>query len=137
MKIKNLTISIGIVLLLGLNQQMLVAQSPQDQPDLTIDPATRSAVIEGALRRLNDSYVFPEAAKKMEQAMRERAGRKEYDQITSAKVLATTLQKDFQDVSHDKHLRVMYSAEVLPPENERDREPDADESARQLESCEP
>src|SRR4030095_6551287 len=119
--------------LLVLNQHSLVAQGPQDQPDRTIDAATRSAVIEGAIKRLNDSYVFPETAKKMEQALRERIGRKEYDQITSAKVLATTLQKDLQDVSHDKHLRVIYSSEALPPDGDRDRQPDADESARQLE----
>jgi hypothetical protein len=132
MRIKSWIISIAVIVLLGLNHA-IVAQGPTDQPDLTIDAATRSAVIEGALKGLNDAYVFPETAKKMEQAIRERITRKEYDQITSAKMLATTLQKDLQGVSHDKHLRVLYSAEALPPEEGGDREPDPEDSARQLE----
>jgi len=131
MRIKNRIIFLGLILLLGLNQRPLAAQGPQNQADLTIDAATRSAVIEGAIKRLNDSYVFPETAKKMEQAIRERLTRKEYDQITNAQTLATTLQKDLQEVSQDKHLRVIYSARALPPEDE-DRQPDPDELSRQL-----
>ncbi len=123
---------LAIVVGLLLNQRMLIAQGPPDQPDLTIDAATRSAVIEAALKRLNDFYVFPETAKKMEQAVRERIGRKEYDQITSAKTLATTLQNHLQEVSDDKHLRVTYSAELLPPQGEH-HEPGPEEIARELE----
>ncbi|MEK6289245.1 MAG: S41 family peptidase [Acidobacteriota bacterium] len=116
-----------------LSHRALMAQGPAEQPDLTIDAATRSAVIEGALKKLNDNYVFPETAKKMEQAVRERIARKEYDQITSAKTLATTLQAHLQDVSHDKHLRVIFSAERLPPEREEDREPNPEELAKEIE----
>src|ERR1051325_2662659 len=90
------------------------AQGQGGQPDLTIDAATRAAVIEGALKNLNDYYVFPEVAAKMDQAIRERMQKKEYDQITSAKALSQKLTEHLQDVSHDKHLRVGYSAEVIP-----------------------
>lgn len=124
----SLVIAVGLLL----NQRTLFAQGPPDQPDLTIDSATRSIVIEAALKKLNDNYVFPETAKKMEQAVRERIGRKEYDQITSAKALATALQNHLQEVSHDKHLRVIYSAEPLPPEGNH-REPSPEEMAKQLE----
>jgi len=65
-----------------------------EQADLTIDAATRTQVIDGILKRLNDSYVFPEVAKKMEQSIRERVAKKEYDQITSAKQFAKTLTND-------------------------------------------
>ena len=34
----------------------------QEQPDLTIDASTRTQVIDGILKRLNDSYVFPDTA---------------------------------------------------------------------------
>jgi hypothetical protein len=115
-----------------LTQRTLIAQGPPNQPDLTIDAAMRSSVIEGALKKLNDFYVFPETAKKMEQAVRERISHKEYDEITSAKTLVSTLQKHLQEVSHDKHLRVMYSAEPLPPEG-NNHEPGPEETARQLE----
>ena len=102
------------------------AQQPMNQPDMNVDAAARSAVIEGAINRLNESYVFPDVAKKMEQAIRERAQKKEYDNITSAKQLAQKLTADLQDVSHDKHLRVRYSHEKLPAEG-ANREPSPEE----------
>jgi hypothetical protein len=108
-----------------------LAQGPGGQLDLTIDAATRTTVIEGALKNLNDYYVFPEVAKKMDQAIRERMQKNEYDQITSARAFSQKLTEHLQDVSHDKHLRVGYSAEVIParPDNE---EPSADERERFL-----
>jgi len=102
-----------------------MAQQPE-QPDLTIDAATRTQVIDGILKRLNDSYVFPEVAKKMEQSIQERVSKKEYDQITSAKEFATKLTNDLQEVSHDKHLRVRYSNKPIPERGPR-REPTAAE----------
>jgi len=103
-----------------------IAFAQPEQPDLTIDAATRTQVIDGILKRLNDSYVFPETAKKMEQSIRERVDKKEYDQITSAKQFATKLTEDLQAVSHDKHLRVRYSNQAIP-ERGPQREPTAEE----------
>ena len=99
---------------------------PPEQPDLTIDAATRTKVIDGILKRLNDSYVFPEVAKKMEQSIRERVSNKEYDQITSAKEFSQRLTTDLQAVSKDKHLRVRYSHNPIPERGPR-REPSAEE----------
>jgi len=93
------------------------AQVPQPggaQQDMTIDAKRRASIIEGAVKALNENYVFPEVAKKMEQAVRERMKRKEYDNITSAENFASLLTTHFQDVSRDKHLRVRYSQEALP-----------------------
>lgn len=131
MKTKRLICILMVVVAMLLSQRTGRAQDGREQPDLTIDAGARSAVIDGALKHLNSSYVFPETAKKMEQAVRDRVARKEYDQITSAKTLASTLQSHLQEVSHDKHLRVLYSAEPIPVE--RDREPEPAELARQLE----
>jgi hypothetical protein len=105
------------------------AQQPEQQ-DLTIDAAARTQVIDGILKRLNDSYVFPETAKKMEQSIRERVSNKEYDQITSSKAFAMKLTSDLQEVSHDKHLRVRYSYDTLPDRGPR-REPTAEEREQQ------
>jgi hypothetical protein len=86
----------------------------KDQPDLTLTATMRTEVIEGILKRLSDAYVFPEVARKMDQAIRERLLRNEYDQIHGAAELAKTLTAHLREVSHDKHLRVDYSADVLP-----------------------
>ena len=103
-----------------------VSFAQPEQPDLTIDAATRTQVVDTILKRLNESYVFPDIAKKMEASIRERVGKKEYDQITSAKQFATTLTNDLQSVSHDKHLRVRYSYEAVPERGPR-QEPTAEE----------
>jgi hypothetical protein len=92
------------------------AQQPRmaDVRDTTIDAATRTEVIESALQNLREAYVYPEVAARMEQAIRERVAKKEYEGITSARQLAQTLTEHLQAVSRDKHLRVFFSLGPLP-----------------------
>ncbi len=85
------------------------------QPDLTINAAMRSEVIEGVIEKLNAYYVFPEVAKEMEKAIRTRLEGKEYGSITSAAFLCEALTEHSREISHDKHLRVIYSHEPQPP----------------------
>src|SRR5262249_21008846 len=84
---------------------------PELASDTTIDATIRQKVIEDALAALNDIYVFPEIAKKMEQVIRERVARKEYDKISGAGEFARTFTAHLQEVSRDKHLRVMVTSE--------------------------
>jgi hypothetical protein len=79
-----------------------------------IDAATREHVIAGAIAKLNDTYVFPETAKKMEQTLRRRQQRGEYDAVTDGEKLASLLTEHLQEVSKDKHLRVSFSAARYP-----------------------
>ena len=68
---------------------------------------------------MNDNYVFPEVAKKMEADIRTRLKNKEYDSITSAQEFAKKLTEDLQSVSRDKHLRVRFSHQPIPVRKER------------------
>jgi hypothetical protein len=79
-----------------------------------IDAATRARVIDGAIANLNEFYVFPETAKKMEEALRARQKKGEYDGALEAEAFATLLTSHLQEVSHDKHLGVNFSPSVLP-----------------------
>lgn len=79
-----------------------------------IDAATRSKVIDGAVAALNDTYVFPETAKKMEEAVRVHQKKGDYDSVSDGDDLAKQLTEDFQAVSHDKHLHVLFSPAPLP-----------------------
>ena len=89
------------------------------RPDLTINAAMRSEVIEGVIEKLNAYYVLPEVAKEMEKAICIRLEGKEYDSITSAAFLCEALTEHSREISHDKHLRVTYSHEPRPmPEDE-------------------
>ncbi len=79
-----------------------------------LDAATRARVIDGAIANLNEAYVFPETAKKMEEALRQRQKKGEYDAVTSGPAFARMLTEHLREVSHDKHLGVQYSGMVLP-----------------------
>src|SRR5687767_285029 len=78
-------------------------QGPSNEPDRTIGAAERAEVIEGALKHLDEAYIFADVSKKMREAVTARVSRKEYEHITSAKTLATTLTTHLQEVSKDKH----------------------------------
>jgi hypothetical protein len=82
--------------------------------NMKIDATMRARVIDGAVAKLNESYVFPETAKKMAEAVQARLKSGAYDAITGADDFATALTDDLQAVSHDKHLGVNFSPQVLP-----------------------
>lgn len=92
-----------------------------DQKDLVIDAAARKRVLDAALDRIREGYVFPEKAKDIAKVMRRHESAHEYDRITSAKEYADSLTAHLQAVTHDKHLRVFYSEQPIPeapPEDE-------------------
>lgn len=126
--------SLGVLLGLAgfMASGILQAQNPSQGPDMTLDAAARAEVIDGALKALSEGYVFPDVAKQMEQAIRARQRRNEYDSITGARLLAQTLTDHLRDVSHDKHLRVDYVEQVLPPPplSTPDTRPSPDEQTR-------
>src|SRR5579863_9291372 len=82
-----------------------------------IDAATRARVIDAAIAKIDEFYVFPDVAKKMGMAVRARAKRGEYDSITDGNAFAKQLTEDFRAVSHDKHLFVTFSPTRLPEES--------------------
>jgi len=95
--------------------------TPVSGLNFKIDAATRARVIDGAITNLNESYVFPETAKKMADAVRARQKKGEYDSVTDGDAFAKMLTEHFHEVSHDKHLRVDFSPVPMP---ERPPEPD-------------
>src|SRR6516162_3121869 len=109
------------------NAQVLLRK---EQPDLTITSAMRTEVIEGVIKGLNDAYVLPDVAKTMETAIRDRLAKKEYDNITSAAKLTDKLTEDLRAVSHDKHLRVIFSHDPLPAALTERRAPSVEERER-------
>jgi len=111
--IPTLALTLGLLLPCQSQSQIIAEEEP---PDMTVTPAMRTEVIEGVLRELKKSYVFPDVAKKIEEAVNARVKGKEYEQITSAAVFARTLTEHLRAVSHDKHLGVRYFAKPLPSE---------------------
>jgi retinol-binding protein 3 len=87
-----------------------------------IDAAERARVIDGVVKNLNESYVYPEIAAKMSEALRARQTKGEYDAVTDGAKFALLLTDHLREVSHDKHLRVDFSPAILP---KLDQKPDA------------
>jgi hypothetical protein len=55
----------AVPFLLVLRAPHLVAQGPPPGPDMTIDAATVTTVVDGVVKNLTDYYVFPDVAGKV------------------------------------------------------------------------
>lgn len=86
----------------------------QAQPTGIIDAAQRKETIEGAIRQMNERYVFPEVAKKTEAALNSKLQDNAYDRLDDAAQFATRLTEDLQALTSDKHIRVRYIAMTVP-----------------------
>jgi len=102
-----------------------------DQADMQMTAAGRQQLIDVLIREINDSYVFPETARKVEATLRARQQRGAYDGITSAHRLSEVLTRDLQATANDRHLNVMYSEEPLA-EYAPDAGPSPEEAASRL-----
>jgi len=107
------TIAAAIIVIV-IGNIVIAAQDAPKPPDAPIDSAAKTEAINVLLKELNDRYVFPEVAKKMETDVRARQKNKEYDSITSAQEFAKKLTDDLQSVSRDKHMRVRFSQKPIP-----------------------
>jgi C-terminal processing protease CtpA/Prc len=106
-----------------------IAQVPAAQVDLPINAVTRTLVIEALLKRLNESYVLPETAARMEQSIRARMQKGEYDKISSSALLAQTLTSHLAEIAKDKHLGVGFSYDPIPISSEQ-KEPSPEDRER-------
>jgi len=92
-------------------------------PAPVVPPVTaeeRRAAIEGAIANLNAMYVFPDAAKSIETALRARLAKQEYDLLNDGQEFAKKLTADLRAASNDKHLGLTFfpeGAREISPEN--------------------
>jgi hypothetical protein len=90
------------------------AQSPAaERPDKTIDAKMQLEVIDSVTQTLNEIYVFPDVAKKMEKYLRQQYKKKAYKDITSLDQFTQKLTEDLQEISHDRHLWVRFASDEL------------------------
>lgn len=80
-----------------------------------IDAAMRDSVIDGAIAKLRERYVFEETVEAMAEALERRRRRGEYDAVTSGPEFAELLTAHLREVSDDLHLRVNFSPVASPP----------------------
>jgi len=83
-------------------------------PDGVVDKAQRADVVAAVVDNLTRFYVYPDQAAKMSARLREQLQHGDFDAITSANQFADALTESLRRDTHDRHLEVGYSADVLP-----------------------
>lgn len=76
------------------------------QPPSALNAERRAAILAEIESRLTGMYIFPELAATMNEDLRVRAARGEFEAMTDAESFAQRLTQTLQAVSRDKHLRV-------------------------------
>jgi hypothetical protein len=97
---------------------------PARAPGEPVDAAARAKIVNSVSAALNEHYVFPEVAKKMEASIRQKLKAGAYDKITNSAELAEVLTGDLREVSKDKHLGIRF-APPPPPGVDPNAPPDA------------
>jgi hypothetical protein len=113
------------------NPAQAQASGPNSE-DRKIDSRMQLEVIDSVTQALNEIYVFPDVAKKMEKHLRKQYKNKEYKEITSLKEFANKLTADLQEISKDRHLWVRFASDELLARFESDTLTD-EEKKRELE----
>ena len=108
-----------------------LAQPPQPPSPPAITAQDRAAILDDIVAALNEVYVFPETAKKMEEHVRRQLKSGAYDQLGLLPDFTQKLTEDLQSVSHDLHLRVGWNPE--PPPDEQGAAPPPEELQRRFE----
>jgi hypothetical protein len=116
---------VGIVLVTGSlsSPSIVMAKSRLDQ----------AKIIAVLTREFNAVYVFPETAKKMEDALKKNLAEGRYKSIDDPEILAQRLKEDMIAVSHDKHINIIYM-EKEPGNPEQSPEAEAKEVAEMAEN---
>ncbi|MFG2824003.1 S41 family peptidase [Kitasatospora sp. NPDC048365] len=85
---------------------------------------SNNEILDAALTKINDRYVFPELTAAIEEALRGRAADGEYDGLAGPELCAA-VTGHLQEVRPDKHLRLLWSEEAVPVEEEDSPEEEA------------
>jgi hypothetical protein len=74
-----------------------------------LDAAQKQAIVDEISRLLNENYIFPETAKKLEESLRAALKSGGFNASTDALTFAQTVHVLLRDVSRDLHMRFAYN----------------------------
>ena len=98
----------------------LAQSSGPNSEDRLIDARMQMEVIDSVTQALNEIYVFPDLAEKMEKHLRKQYKDKKYKEITSLKEFTDKLTADLQEISKDRHLWVRFASDEMMAHFESD-----------------
>ena len=85
----------------------------QEPPDKVIDAGMQAEIIDSVTRSLNEIYVFPDVAKKIEKHLRSQYKKKAYKDITSLVEFTNKLTEDMREISKDGHMWVRFASDEM------------------------
>ena len=113
----------------------LPAQAPvrtaAAQPAPTLDAAARKAVVTAAIAAIEANYVFPERVAVIAKALRQQLSSGGFDASSDPAAFAQAVNATIAPVARDRHLRLSWSPEPLPPMMVPGQMPDPAMMARQ------
>jgi retinol-binding protein 3 len=85
--------------------------SAQEASNPTVDGQKKQLVIDEIARHMTRAYVFPETAKKVEERLRARLARGEYDAEKTEREFARAVARDILEVTKDRHTGFAFAPE--------------------------
>jgi retinol-binding protein 3 len=83
-------------------------------PPKVIDAATQAQIIDSVCAALNDTYVFADVAKKIENFIRKQYRNKAYQNLTDMLAFTQQLTQDIRSINNDRHLNILYIESGAP-----------------------
>lgn len=98
---------------------------------LRLDAATRARTVAAAAAILDTFYVSPDVATRVGETLRVRSARGAYRLFGNGVSFAMRLDDDLAALTHDKHLHLMFSVDVLPRESHMSAVRSVEDAARE------
>lgn len=114
--------------LLAISLAFASSASAQADNDKPIDASVRAEVIESLGNAMRATYVFPETAEQVAEALKARNDAGAYDGLDTASEFATKLREDLRETGNDRHLQLRYAPDFRLREY-ADGPPSAEEMA--------
>jgi len=105
------------------------ARAQAGRDEATIDRVAKSAIIDSLTTALNEIYVFPDVAKKIEKGLRNNLKKKKYDDIGTLEEFTSRLTEDMEEIAHDGHLWIRPAREEELNRAQRDEPTDEEIAA--------
>ena len=95
----------------------------------TIDAADQLVIIDSITNALDEIYIFPEVAEKMEKYLRKQYKDKKYKDLTDLNSFTEKLTEDMREISHDLHLWTSFLPADQITQDDRDTLTDEEQLA--------
>src|SRR5258708_20418060 len=112
----NNALVLGVLLAtVGVGQPTFAQMVMAGGPDMTVDAAAKTELIQSLVKGLREAYVFPDVGEKLAHMLLNRQARGEYDLITRAKALNARLPKHLYEIAPAKHLPSNSHSHTIAP----------------------